>query len=93
MRNWLVSIAAVIALVGGAAQAGTDNVKFPKGYADNYVLYTTVNKTSKKRGDTFRKFYINKSALAAFKAGDGLPSGTILVREDWFTKKDSAKKR
>jgi len=47
----LVSIGTVIALVSGAAQAGTDNVKFPKGYADNCVLYTSVNKASKKWGE------------------------------------------
>jgi hypothetical protein len=92
MNGKLISIAAAIVFIGCAAQAGTENVKFPKGYAENYVLYTTVNKPSKKRGDTFRKFYINKSALAAVKAGKTLPSGSVLVREDWFTKKDASNK-
>ncbi|MDA1326228.1 MAG: cytochrome P460 family protein [Proteobacteria bacterium] len=92
MKTWLVSVAVAIALVGGAARAGTENVAFPKGYAENYVLYTTVNKPNAKSGDTLRKFYINKSAMAAYKASKALPSGTILVREDWFTKKDTAKK-
>ena len=88
----LISIAAAIALLGATAQAGTENVKFPKGYAKNYVLYTTVNKPNKKRGDTFRKFFIPRAALAAVKAGKKLPNGTVLVREDWLTKKDAAKK-
>lgn len=91
MIGKLISIASAIALLGATAQAGTENVKFPKGSADNYVLYTTVNKASKKRGDTFRKFFIPRAALAAVKAGKGLPSGTVIVREDWFTKKDAAK--
>ena len=41
MNGKLISIAAAITLLSATAQAGTENVKFPKGYADNYVLYTT----------------------------------------------------
>lgn len=90
MNRWIVSAAAAATIIGGTAQGGTDDVKFPANYASNFVLYTTVNKPSKKRGDTFRKFYVNKAALGALKAGGALPSGTVLVREDWFVKKDAA---
>lgn len=84
-------IAAATSLFATAANAGTENVKFPKGYADKFVQYTFVNKPNKKRGNTLRKFYINKAALAAFRSGGKLPSGTVLVREDWFVKEDAKK--
>jgi hypothetical protein len=75
----------------GVTQAGTENVLFPTGYADKFVQYHTIDKTSKKRGPTHRIFLINRDALAAVKAGKPLPSGTVLVREDWFVKTDSKK--
>ena len=84
MKTALISIGTAILLTSVTAQAGTENVKFPKNYATDYVQYTFVNKTSKRFGQTFRKFFINKAALAAFKANGKLPSGTVLVREDWF---------
>lgn len=92
MKTALILLATATALVGTTAQAGTENVKFPKNYAADYVQYTFVNKTSKRFGPSFRKFYINKAALAGFKASGKLPSGTVIVREDWFVKKDSDKK-
>lgn len=92
MKAALILVAAATVLIGTTAQAGTENVKFPKNYATDYVQYTFVNKTSKRFGPSFRKFYINRAALAAFTASGKLPSGTVIVREDWIVKKDADKK-
>jgi hypothetical protein len=86
-----IILAATASLIAGVAVAGTNDVKFPTNYATEYVLYHDVDKPNKKRGNTFRKFYINKAALAAVKAGKSLPSGTVLVREDWHVQQDDAK--
>lgn len=86
-KNSIV-LAVGASLIAGTASAGTENVAFPSGYDTGYVLYHDVDKPDRKRGPTYRKFYINKSALAAVSAGKPLPSGTVLVREDWFVKQD-----
>lgn len=91
MSRSFVFIAAASTFLAASAMAGTENVKFPEGYADTYVQYSFVNKPNKKRGNTLRKFYINKSALAALGTSGKLPSGTVLVREDWFVKEDAKK--
>ena len=90
MKTTIV-ITAAIALAATAALAGTEDVKFPAGYGKDYVLYHTVNKPNKKRGNTFRKFFINKEALAAFKSGGKLPSGTVIVREDWYVRESAGR--
>ena len=92
MQRVFVMIVAALSLIAAGAMAGTENVKFPKGYATDFVQYSFVNKTSKRFGPSYRKFYINKAALAAFKKSGKLPSGTVLVREDWFVKTDADKK-
>ena len=84
-------LTAAVSLIAGTAGADTKNVAFPSGYDTDYVLYYDVDKPNKKRGPTYRKFYVNKSALAAVKAGKPLPSGTVLIREDWFVKQDGDK--
>lgn len=81
----------MIAGAAGLAQAGADNVAFPNGYSDTFVRYHFIDKPSKKRGPTHRVFFINKNALAAIKAGKPLPSGTVIIREDWFVKTDGKK--
>jgi hypothetical protein len=85
-----IIMAAAASLIAGVAVAGTKDVKFPSTYAKDFVLYHNIDKPSKKRGPTFRKFYINKAALASVKSGKALPSGTVIVREDWHVKQDGA---
>lgn len=75
----------------GMAHAGPENVAFPKDYASSFVAYHAVDKPDKKRGPTHRVFFINREALAAVKAGKPLPSGTVIIREDWFVKTDDTK--
>ncbi len=81
----------VAAFLAGAAFAGTDDVRFPASYATDFVQYHDIDKPNMKRGHTLRKFFINKDALAAVKAGKPLPSGTVIIREDWFVKQDAQK--
>lgn len=81
----------IIAGAVGMAQAGADNVAFPRGYGSKFVQYHSIDKPSKKRGPTHRVFFINRETLVAIKGGKPLPSGTVIVREDWFVKTDGKK--
>ena len=69
MRILYMISAAALSLVAHTATAGTKYVRFPAGYGKTHVLYTTVDKANKKCGHTFRKFFINRAALAAVKTG------------------------
>ena len=87
----IIALTLTGAVAVGTAFAGTENVKFPAGYADKMVRYHSVDKTSKRFGPSHRIFFINREALTAVKAGRALPSGTVIVREDWSVKTDGNK--
>jgi cytochrome P460 len=58
-----------------AVRAGGDLVVFPENYAKG-VLYTTVDRADNKQ---FRELYAPKEAIDALKAGQPIPSGTVLT--------------
>jgi len=93
MQELIKFIATTIAAIFliGTAQAGTENVKFPKGYDKKFVRYHAIDKPSKRFGPTHRIFFINKIGLNAVKAGKPLPNGTVIIREDWHVKNDGKK--
>jgi hypothetical protein len=68
-----LSLAAVALTVG--AWAGGDKVAFPENYAKG-VLYTTVDRADNKQ---YRELYATPEAIAAVKAGQPMPSGSVLT--------------
>lgn len=81
--------AAAAALAGTAiaqmAQFGGDKIKFPEGYAQ-HVLYTTVDRADNKQ---YRELYSTPQAVAAAKAGQPLPMGTVLTLVQYKAKLDA----
>lgn len=60
-----------------SAWAGGDLVKFPENYKED-VHYTIVH-----RGDIKEDIYASKEAIAAVKAGQPIPSGTVITLVDY----------
>ncbi|EKJ94941.1 hypothetical protein C241_16808 [Bradyrhizobium lupini HPC(L)] len=58
------------------AWAANDRVQFPEGY-ENGVHYATVN-----RGGVSKEIFTSPQAIAAAKAGQPLPDGTVIMMED-----------
>lgn len=77
----LVAIATTVAV-----RAGGDKVAFPENYAKG-VLYTTVDRPDNKQ---YRELYSTPEAIAALKAGQPIPSGTILTLVQFKAKLDAA---
>lgn len=75
IRLWVV--AAVTGLSVAGAIAARDNVVFPDRYAEG-VHYATV-----KRGNITEELYTSRAAIDAAKAGQPLPSGTVITMEDY----------
>ena len=72
----VLSVAAVAAVsLTVAVRAGGDKVAFPESYAKG-VLYTTVDRADNKQ---YRELYSTPEAIAALKAGQPIPSGTVLT--------------
>ncbi len=69
-----------------AVRAGGDKVKFPDTYAKG-VLYTTVDRPDNKQ---FRELYAPKQAIDAVKAGQPVPSGTVLTMVNYKAKLNAA---
>lgn len=88
MKLWLMSLTALLAAVVLAvgARAGGENVKFPEDYAKG-VLYTTVDRADNKQ---YRELYSTPEAIAALKAGQPIPSGTVLTLVQYKAKLDAA---
>ncbi len=88
MGSRLLKTLAVVAGLGllgtYAVRAGGDLVKFPEGY-ENGVLYGTVDRADTKQ---HRELYVNKHAADAVKAGNPLPSGTVLTMVSYKAKLD-----
>jgi hypothetical protein len=61
------------------ASAGADLIKYPENYQSTFVRYTTVDQEPQKR---VRFMHVNPEVLAAAKAGEPAPYGTVLVMED-----------
>ena len=72
----VLSVAALAAVsLTVAVRAGGDKVAFPENYAKG-VLYTTVDRPDNKQ---YRELYSTPEAIAALKAGQPIPSGTVLT--------------
>jgi len=72
----VLSVAALAAVsLTVAVRAGGDKVAFPDNYAKG-VLYTTVDRPDNKQ---YRELYSTPEAVAALKAGQPIPSGTVLT--------------
>src|SRR6476661_2517274 len=68
-----VAFAAVTLTVG--VRAGGEKVAFPETYGKG-VLYTTVDRADNKQ---YRELYATPEAIAAVKAGQPMPSGSVLT--------------
>jgi hypothetical protein len=72
----VLSVAALAAVsLTVAVRAGGDKVAFPENYAKG-VLYTTVDRPDNKQ---YRELYATPEAIAAVKAGQPIPSGSVLT--------------
>jgi len=79
----ILSIAALAAVsLTVAVRAGGDKVAFPSDYAKG-VLYTAVDNPNTKQ---YRELYAPKAALDAVKAGQPIPSGTVLTMVNYKAK-------
>src|SRR5262245_18191146 len=65
-----------------AVRAGGEKVAFPEGFAKG-VLYTTVDRADNKQ---YRQLYAPKEAIDAVKAGQPLPSGTVITMVNFKAK-------
>ena len=83
-KTLMLSAAAVISagLLTLPVMAGGDKVAFPGNYASG-VLYATVDRTDTKQ---FRELYASQAAIDAAKAGNPLPSGTVLTMVSYAAK-------
>lgn len=68
---------AAVAVAVWQAKAGRDLVKFPENYASG-VRYATVT-----RGNIREEIFTTRAAVDAVKAGQSLPSGTVITMEDY----------
>ena len=79
----VLSIAALAAIsLTVAVRAGGDKVAFPADYAKG-VLYTTVDRADNKQ---YRELYAPQAAIDAVKAGNPIPSGTVLTMVNYKAK-------
>ena len=69
-----------------SARAGGDLVKFPENYEKD-VLYAIVDRADNKQ---YRELYAPASAIAAAKAGQPLPDGTVLTLVQYTALLDAA---
>lgn len=63
-----------------------DKVAFPQDFAKG-TLYTTVDRPDIKQ---YRELFANAEAIAALKAGNELPSGTVLTLVQYKAQLDAA---
>src|SRR5262245_26105746 len=89
MRRLVASCAAVAVaavLFAVPSTAGPDKIAFPASYKD-HVLYTTVDRHDSKQ---FRELWGTAPAVAAMKAGQPLPSGSVLTLVQYKAQVDAA---
>ena len=83
----VLSVAALAAVsLTVAVRAGGDKVAFPENYAKG-VLYTTVDRPDNKQ---YRELYTSAEAIAAVKAGQPIPSGTVFTMVNFKAKLNAA---
>jgi hypothetical protein len=83
----VLSVAALAAVsLTVAVRAGGDKIVFPENYAKG-VLYTTVDRPDNKQ---YRELFATPEAVAAVKAGQPIPSGTVLTLVQYKAKLDAA---
>lgn len=73
----LTATSAIVLAFAWQAVAGADFVVFPERYKDG-VHYATV-----KRGNITEEIFTSRAAIDAVKAGQPLPSGTVITMEDF----------
>jgi len=66
----------------------TTKVTFPENYKDSFTKYHTINFPAAKE---VRYYYANPAAVAAAKAGQPLPDGSVLFVEVYSAKLDADK--
>lgn len=71
-------VLAGVAAIAVPALAGPDRIKFPDGYQSRFISLGAIDRYDSK---SVRTVYINPEAFTAFKAGQPLPDGTLLVLE------------
>jgi cytochrome c553 len=64
-------------------------VTFPEGYKDTFTKYHTINFPETKQ---VRYYYASRAAVAAAKAGQPLPDGSVLFAEVYAAKLDGSGK-
>jgi Cytochrome P460 len=79
------SIAAAVTAIALQARAGADKIVFPESYASG-VLYATLDNAENKQ---VREFYVGQAAVDAAKAGQPLPSGTVITRLHYAAQLDA----
>jgi hypothetical protein len=78
MHPLLAASAIALLLLATASSAGPEKVAFPVGYKTNQVLYTTVDRSDNK---TVRDLYASREAVQMARAGQPLPSGSVITME------------
>ncbi len=71
--------ALLVAPTPGVAQAATERVAYPEGFATGFVRFDTRDKPDRK---ITRFFYMDRESHARATPGEPLPHGTIVVMED-----------
>ncbi|MBC06127.1 MAG: hypothetical protein CMO10_07510 [Thalassospira sp.] len=71
-----MTLAAAPALAQSSNESPNEQVAFPEGY-ENGVHYGTF-----KRGGITEELYTSPAAIAAAKAGEPFPDGTVIMMED-----------
>ncbi len=72
--------------VSSAAFADGERVTYPKDYRTSLENYLSLDRTM--NDDQVIRLFTSKEALAAAKAGEKIPDGTVVVAEVYKAKKD-----
>ena len=86
MSRILVLGLAMLGLVTGRAQAEQERIPFPQDYASKLTNYLSLDRT--QNPDQIIRLFAPPEAIAAAKAGQELPYGTVLVAEIYKALKD-----
>jgi hypothetical protein len=85
----VVAAAAGIASLAASVQvrAGGEKVAFPDGF-EKGVLYAAIDRADNKQ---YRELYTSQAAIDSAKAGQPLPSGSVIVLVQYAAKLDEQK--
>jgi hypothetical protein len=81
------SAAVAACLIGSAAFAGPESIRFPEGYPETFTHYDTVNRADERKQVV--KMFANDVALASAKDGPPLDSGAVVVMEIYKARLDA----